>query len=802
MFQLKVRELSVIVLSAITVILFFSLYSYNPHDSSLFYYTSQELPITNWCGAVGAHIAAFFFYLFGAASFVLVAIAIFVIYILFARHSFVDEWDRLTALATSVFIGASGFSMYGIGGGRIGTHVYMTLFYLFDDIGTTVFLYTMVLMCCVIVLRDSFFSIIYFGFCVIQFLVSPRFLIPVYRMVATVFVCVTSMGIWCFNSMKKVFEGFAVDESDQSLMAFEYDFIDDEETNFDAFSGISCAPLIQFNVQKKECEQDQYSLTIQKRQEVLSALQHSLSTNTNGQISVQNNEGRSQQPLHYNMQQVDDAQQQEVTDAHVQDTSGHIAYGQEIDHVSSFSFQKQDSYRLPSESIFIGVQDEKNNVSIMHQLEQRARTLEKKLERFGISGNVIAIKRGPVVTLFEYKPDIDAKISKIIALEDDLAMALQALSIRIIAPIPGRSVVGFEVANTHRTDVLLAKGIQSDKYKQFEGSLPLILGEDTVGNDVVVDLAKMPHLLIAGSTGSGKSVCLNAMLISLLCNKSPDDLRLILIDPKRLEFASYTDIAHLIFPIVTDHKKASSVLRWVVQEMERRYQLLAECGVRSIHDYRALQKDGEEIMPFIIVVIDELADLMMTASNEVEDLITRIAQMARAAGIHVILATQRPSVDVITGLIKVNFPSRISFRVTSKIDSRTILDGPGAEKLLGCGDMLFLDSHAAKVHRVHGSYVSDDEIMQVTNHIRAQRPVQYQELAPVLNDDTNKLSGEDDQLYNDVLNFLDTIDEISISLLQRKFRIGYNRSARIIDMLEAQGIIEPPHGGKARKVNR
>lgn len=543
-------------------------------------------------------------------------------------------------------------------------------------------------------------------------------------------------------------------------------------------------------------------MTIQKRQEVLSALQHSLSTNTNGQISVQNNEGRSQQPLHYNMQQVDDAQQQEVTDAHVQDTSGHIAYGQEIDHVSSFSFQKQDSYRLPSESIFIGVQDEKNNVSIMHQLEQRARTLEKKLERFGISGNVIAIKRGPVVTLFEYKPDIDAKISKIIALEDDLAMALQALSIRIIAPIPGRSVVGFEVANTHRTDVLLAKGIQSDKYKQFEGSLPLILGEDTVGNDVVVDLAKMPHLLIAGSTGSGKSVCLNAMLISLLCNKSPDDLRLILIDPKRLEFASYTDIAHLIFPIVTDHKKASSVLRWVVQEMERRYQLLAECGVRSIHDYRALQKDGEEIMPFIIVVIDELADLMMTASNEVEDLITRIAQMARAAGIHVILATQRPSVDVITGLIKVNFPSRISFRVTSKIDSRTILDGPGAEKLLGCGDMLFLDSHAAKVHRVHGSYVSDDEIMQVTNHIRAQRPVQYQELAPVLNDDTNKLSGEDDQLYNDVLNFLDTIDEISISLLQRKFRIGYNRSARIIDMLEAQGIIEPPHGGKARKVNR
>jgi DNA segregation ATPase FtsK/SpoIIIE, S-DNA-T family len=322
----------------------------------------------------------------------------------------------------------------------------------------------------------------------------------------------------------------------------------------------------------------------------------------------------------------------------------------------------------------------------------------------------------------------------------------------------------------------------------------------------------MPHLLIAGSTGSGKSVALNAILISLLCKLSPDELKLILIDPKRLEFASFTDIAHLLFPIVTSPHQAAPVLRWVVQEMEERYEKMAKFGARNIADYNArINRVHSELvegdarnqqLPFIVVVIDELADLMITAGRDIEDLITRITQMARAAGIHMIVATQRPSVDVITGLIKANFPSRISFRVASRIDSRTILDTMGADRLLGRGDMLFLDAATSQLRRVHGAYVSDNEIEQVADHIRAQRKVAYLDMHQMVGLQSIDVSSSDDVLYKDVQKFLDEIDEVSISLLQRKFRIGYNRSARIIDMLESQGLIMPQDGSKTRKVIR
>ncbi len=459
-----------------------------------------------------------------------------------------------------------------------------------------------------------------------------------------------------------------------------------------------------------------------------------------------------------------------------------------------------ENYSLPGLDMFIGVEEESNDHALMQELEKRAVILQEKLERFGIYGKVTAIKRGPVVTLFEYQPQIDTKISKIIALEDDLALALQATSIRIIAPIPGRSVVGFEVANKQRRNVLLSTLIKTETYLHVQASLPMILGVDTVGNTVIIDLAKMPHLLMAGSTGSGKSVALNAMLVSLLCKTSPDDLRLILIDPKRLEFAPYADIAHLVFPIVTDPKIAPSVLRWVVGQMEQRYALMAQAGARNIQDYRQLP--DREPLPFIVVIIDELADLMMTAGKEVEDAIIRITQMARAAGIHLIAATQRPSVDVITGLIKVNLPSRISFRVTSKVDSRTILDCAGADKLLGRGDMLFLDAHDSLLKRVHGAYVLDKEIHQVIAHIKAQRPSDYLDLQQVCHADRSGMDMQHDAMYEEVCRFIGEIEEVSMSLLQRRFRIGYNRSARMIDMLESQGIIAPSHGGKTRKVIR
>lgn len=463
---------------------------------------------------------------------------------------------------------------------------------------------------------------------------------------------------------------------------------------------------------------------------------------------------------------------------------------------------KPSGYMLPNLDIFIGNKDERDNQEVLHHLQERALLLEHKLQRFGITGKVVSIKRGPVVTLFEYEPHIDSKISKIIALEDDLALALQALSIRIIAPIPGKPYVGFEVSNTQRKSVSLAHVLRSDMFTHFDGFLPLAIGQDTIGNTVIVDLVRMPHLLIAGSTGSGKSVALNSMLVSLLCKLTPDQLRLILIDPKRLEFASYADIAHLLFPIITQPNKAAPVLKWVVQQMEERYELMAEKGARNIQDYNALMDArGQERLPFIVLIIDELADLMMTTGREIEDLIARIAQMARASGIHLIVATQRPSVDVITGLIKVNFPSRISFRVTSKVDSRTILDCGGADKLLGRGDMLFLDAQDACLKRLHGAYVSDAEIDQLVAHIKRQRQVQYISFDDLLSQTTEN-EEDQDELYQEVLAYLEHVDEISISLLQRKFRIGYNRSARIIEMLEMQGLIGPSGSGKTRTVIR
>ncbi len=455
-------------------------------------------------------------------------------------------------------------------------------------------------------------------------------------------------------------------------------------------------------------------------------------------------------------------------------------------------------YRLPPLTLFPSYKEQSTDeTSVSNDGKQRAQVLEHKLERFGIKGKVVSITQGPVVTLFEYQPSIDTKISTILAREDDLALALQALSLRIIAPIPGRSVIGFEVAHNKRKAVLFSQALKSTSFSSFNGTLPLILGKDTLGGDVVIDLASMPHLLVAGSTGSGKSVGLHTMIMSLLCSKTPDEIKLILIDPKRLEFAAYADCAHLIFPIVTDPRRAVAVLKWAVETMEDRYAHMALAGVRNCTEYNnRLQPGDEKYFPLIVIVIDELADLMMTAGKDVEQCIARLAQMARAAGIHLIGATQRPSVDVITGLIKVNFPSRIAYKVTSKVDSRTILDMMGAEKLLGKGDMLYLDVKGA-IHRVHGALVTDTEIQSVVTHIKGQRAVEYKELTTVRSEEPD---GESDELFQDVIQYIKNKDEISISLIQRVFRIGYNRSARIIDQLESYGYILPSDGSKMRKV--
>ncbi|MCP4680733.1 MAG: DNA translocase FtsK [Desulfobacterales bacterium] len=459
---------------------------------------------------------------------------------------------------------------------------------------------------------------------------------------------------------------------------------------------------------------------------------------------------------------------------------------------------------------------ERINIDIQREsLEMNARLLEKKLMDFGVEGEVREILPGPVITMYEYKPAPGVKISKVAGLSDDLSLALRAQSIRIVAPIPGKDAIGIEIPNNHREMVVLKEIVSSRTYRTSKHRLPIALGKDISGSPIITDLTKMPHLLVAGATGTGKSVCINSMIISLLYKVSPDMVRMLMIDPKRIELSAYHDIPHLLHPVVTQPKDATKALRWAVEEMERRYMLLSDRGVRNIESYnrKILKKpettleDGSKGMdtalPYIILIIDELADLMMVSSKEVEEAITRLAQMARAAGIHLIIATQRPSVDVLTGIIKANFPTRISFQVASKVDSRTILDSMGAENLLGNGDMLFMPPGVASITRTHGAYVSEEEVKEVTNFIRKQGEPDYDStvLTEIAKDeDLETEEIELDEKYEDARELVFKTGQASISMLQRKLRVGYNRAARMIEAMEVEGIVGPSDGVRARDV--
>ena len=753
------NEIKAVGLLALALFLTAALFSHSAHDQSWFYFATAAKPVGNWCGFTGACLSAVLFYLFGGASVILIFFSMFMFYFMITKKTLQQEWDRIAAYIISLLVVASLAALHGIDmlgstipGGYFGRLIGTLCYTWFDAVGTYIFLYSMLMACLIIITRFSFIGLVQSFFARISIAGVRTYLIDPLCMVCALLIkplnkVIARTQVWV---SKKCFS-----EPQKNNYSFEGGIFDD-------------SPIID-----DEFWKELKSATATTKPSV---------RDTNPD-SIHLQPPKALQPESY------------------RDILGGFPATTHSEDIGASTLK--ETYAFPSLDMFIGVDEEQNDSALIQELEKRAVTLQEKLERFEVFGKVTAIKRGPVVTLFEYQPHIDTKISKIVALEDDLALALQATSIRIIAPIPGRSVVGFEVANKNRRSVMLAQLLKSDAYQNNQAALPMVLGVDTIGNPVIIDLAKMPHLLIAGSTGSGKSVGLNAMLISLLCKTSPDDLRLVVIDPKRLEFAPYTDIAHLLFPIVTDPKIAPSVLRWVVKQMEERYEIMAAAGARNIHDYRKnMQIHNQESMPFIVVIIDELADLMMCAGKEVEDAIIRITQMARAAGIHLIAATQRPSVDVITGLIKVNFPSRISFRVTSKIDSRTILDCAGADKLLGRGDMLFLDANDSLLKRVHGAYVLDKEINQVIGHIRAQRPTDYLDLKQMHSEDRTAFDSEQDEMYEQVCQFLNEIEEVSISLLQRRFRIGYNRSARIIDMLEAQGLIAPSYGGKTRKVIR
>lgn len=449
------------------------------------------------------------------------------------------------------------------------------------------------------------------------------------------------------------------------------------------------------------------------------------------------------------------------------------------------------------------------------ELLECARQLTEKCREFGVHGQVLHIHPGPVVTTYEFKPEAGVKYSRITNLVDDLCLALKAESVRINR-LPGKSTVGVEVPNADREQILLSEVIQSTEFQKSTARLTIALGKDIVGKIIVADLAKMPHLLIAGQTGAGKSVGINAMILSILYKSSPEEVKLIMVDPKRLELGVYEDIPHLLTPVVVEPKRASNALKWATKEMENRYKLLATVGVRSIDQFntfvrkpRNLELFSEEQnapltpLPYIVIVIDELADLMMVASKDVEDSIMRLAQMARAVGIHLIVATQRPSVDVLTGIIKANFPSRISFRVAQKVDSRTILDQMGAQQLLGKGDMLFIPPGTSRMTRVHGALVTTEEIARVVEHLKSEaQPVYDQGVVKDRSEkaDTQDPERETDELYDEAVRIVVEMGKASTSTLQRRLRIGYGRAARLLDIMEGDGIVGPPDGSKPREV--
>jgi S-DNA-T family DNA segregation ATPase FtsK/SpoIIIE len=433
---------------------------------------------------------------------------------------------------------------------------------------------------------------------------------------------------------------------------------------------------------------------------------------------------------------------------------------------------------------------------IKEDLEANARILEDTLEDFGISAKVTDIERGPIITRYELEPAPGVKLNRIVALSDDIALTMKAQSVRIIAPIPGKGRVGVEVPNTQSSFVYLKEVLASKEYQGAKSPLTLVLGKDISGTTVVSDLDEMPHLLIAGTTGSGKTVCVNSLILSLLYRTTPNDLKFLMIDPKMVELMPFNGLPHLLCPVVTEAKKAYIALNWVVNEMEERYQLLAKLGVRSIEAYN----EKQEKIPYIIVIIDEFADLMTVSRDQVETAITRLAQLSRAVGIHLILATQRPSVDVITGVIKANLPARISFKVASKVDSRTVLDMNGADKLLGRGDMLFLRPGESKLIRIQGTLVTDAEIEKVVSFIKSQAEPVYDEEILKEQQKSTLTNTEKDELYDQAVRTVMESNQASVSILQRRLRLGYTRAARIIDTMEQEGLIGSFEGSKPRKI--
>ena len=778
------------------IFLALSLCSFNQHDASPYCHIASTKPVLmhNICGVVGSYTSAFLFHSFGSAAFLLIPLLLLLGWLVTLGSRFFFDGMHFVGLALlaafwSLFTAQAGgdFCCVGEPGGACGTWCMQTFTTFFDALVLSSITTVLLCMGAVLVLRfawahalctagrwcwscaggatlkDAIVTPIQKGMQWSKNFIKTKWQSGVARIQNWV-------SCWIVPLISRLpFGSFFTHQTEQAKNV--QDLSEDE---------LAAEALFERFRQERGVENSEDAFDESFWLEIQKDLGACLPKNTESVEQL----GHDKEPLF-------SVAEMPLKTALVKDSDGEVPFV------------------LPSLALLQPSKEPVANREREKTARERSLQLEEKLRLFGIEGRVLSTTIGPVVTLFEYAPAENVKISRIVGLEDDLTLALGALSLRVIAPLPGRQAVGFEVANTVRDMVSFSACVTSKVFTHETRALPLIIGRDTRGNDVVADLATLPHLLVAGSTGSGKSVALHTMLLSLLYARTPDELKLVLVDPKRLEFAAYADIPHLLIPVVTDVPQVPKVLSWLAQVMDERYRALAKAGVRNIAEYRALalhslQTESMPSIPSIVVVIDELADIMMVAKKEVEPGLARLAQMARAAGIHLIVATQRPSVDVLTGLVKVNFPARIAFKVASKIDSRTILDQTGAEKLLGKGDLLFLHPKGT-CERMQGAFVHDAELHAVLEYIRAQRSPEYEVVDEGGNGGSGGNGGDDagdanDPLLGDVERFVKSVDEVSISLIQRKFRIGYNRSARLIDLLEARGIILPALGGKMRKV--
>ena len=741
-------------LLAFSLYIFISLISYDLSDSGFFNRNSSGI-INNLGGPLGAVISDFLFTLIGFGSYLVLIIgSVWATQILFIEDKYSSNIKTLLRLISSTFLlicfcSLGYFYFLEDFGGFIGKEIFLSISSIFGDIGSLIFL---------IVLTIPLLSLT-FNFSWLSFTdLIGKFLITLLN--------------FLLNVSLKIYKTFK---------------------------------NILFNI-------------LSKSKKIIVSLQGNLDKKIKSKPEI------SKQPQ-INEKKVDQSNQDlKQADLPIKDESSlkevPKATKEEID------LEKKDKVLMPSTELLDRALDDGSSLSDS-ELNQISKLLEDKLEEFGIEATVESVLPGPVVTRFEIQPAPGTKASKITNIAQDIARSLSVSSVRVVEVIEGKSFVGIEIPNNNRKMVRLTEILSSKAFKSSPSNLSVALGQDISGNAIVVDLAKMPHMLVAGTTGSGKSVGLNAMLLSLLFKSDPEEVRLILVDPKMLELAVYDGIPHLLTPVITDMTDASNGLRWCVAEMDRRYKLMSMMGVRNLAGFNKKIQDADnngkqilnplnedeeeylEVLPSIVVVVDEFADMMMLVGKKVEHLIARIAQKARAAGIHLVLATQRPSVDVITGLIKANIPTRIAFQVSTKIDSRTILDQGGAEQLLGYGDMLYLPPGVGVPVRVHGAFVGDDEVHRVVNDWKSRAEPNYVDEIISSNQDTGPIPGwtgletssdEQDELYDEAVNFVIESRRASISAVQRKLRIGYNRAARLIETMEEAGLVSEMSSNGSREV--